>query len=120
MKSSVFLQPLIQSLSHIVHHIFVGNAIATVRSKDPIKIITVRSTAFSPATTDSAKAAPTEELKATQASTTSTWLKEELSKSDRPELGSAKAIVSGGRGMKNGENFSMLYSLADKINGAGK
>jgi electron transfer flavoprotein alpha subunit len=95
-----------------------GNAIATVKSSDKVKIITVRGTAFPAATT--MENSPTEEAAPDAEKTAlSEWVGEELVKSDRPDLNSAKRVISGGRGMKNGENFQMLYDLADKIGAAG-
>lgn len=96
-----------------------GNAIATVKTNDKVKVITVRGTAFeaASATQDAAPeeaVSPSEKLGLTQ------WEGEEIQKSDRPDLGSAKRVISGGRGMKNGENFKLLYDLADKIGAAGK
>ncbi len=96
--------------------IYVGNAIATVQSSDPIKVITVRTTAFDAAATQgSAEIVAVTEV---HDAGLSTFVGEELAKSDRPELTAAKIIVSGGRGMGNGENFSLLYKLADKLGAA--
>ncbi len=96
--------------------IYAGNAIATVQSSDPIKVITVRTTAFDAAATQgSAEIVAVTEV---HDAGLSTFVGEELAKSDRPELTAAKIIVSGGRGMGNGENFSLLYKLADKLGAA--
>lgn len=97
--------------------IYAGNVIATVQSSDAIKVITVRGTAFdaAPATGGSATV---EALGSAHDSGISSFVGEELAKSDRPELTAAKIIVSGGRGMQNGENFEMLYNLADKLGAA--
>ncbi|TPX35780.1 hypothetical protein SmJEL517_g01911 [Synchytrium microbalum] len=100
-----------------VRPIYAGNAMAKVRSKDTIKILTVRSTAFPPAVAAGANAS-TESAPSAEKSSTTTWIKEELSKSDRPELGAAKIVIGGGRGMKNGDNFKILYALADKLGNA--
>ncbi|RKO95494.1 electron transfer flavo protein subunit alpha, mitochondrial, partial [Caulochytrium protostelioides] len=97
--------------------IYAGNAIATVESSDPVKVITVRSTAFEAAPTSGGKAA-TEPAASASTETSTKWLSEEIAKSDRPELGAASVIISGGRGLKNGENFKILYDLADKLGGA--
>ncbi|WP_158045951.1 electron transfer flavoprotein subunit alpha/FixB family protein [Skermanella pratensis] len=97
--------------------IYAGNAIATVQSSDPVKIITVRGTAFDAAPAEGGSA--TVEDAATGADAgLSKFVGQELSKSERPELTSAKAIVSGGRGMQSGENFHMLETLADKLGAA--
>jgi len=97
---------------------YAGNAIAKVKSKAPIKLLTVRSTSFEPAAA-SGGGAQVEKAPQTEISTEqSEFVSQELSKSERPELASAKIVVSGGRGLKSGENFKILYELADKI-GAG-
>ncbi len=96
--------------------IYAGNAIARVQSKDSIKIITVRGTAF-----PSAKAggnAPIETASAPAASNLSHFVGAELARSERPELTAARIIVSGGRGMQSGDNFKLLESLADKLGAA--
>jgi electron transfer flavoprotein alpha subunit len=100
-----------------VRPIYAGNALATVQSKDKIKIITVRGTAFPAEATDGGSA-PVEKIDATAASGLSHFVNAELSKSERPELTSAKIVVSGGRGMQNGDNFKLLDSLASKLNAA--
>jgi electron transfer flavoprotein alpha subunit len=96
--------------------IYAGNAIATVQSIDPIKVITVRATGFDAAGTDGS--APIETLTAVTDSGKSTFVSRELAKSDRPELTAAKVIVSGGRGMGSAENFKILEPLADKLGAA--
>ncbi|WP_321833568.1 electron transfer flavoprotein subunit alpha/FixB family protein [Pseudomonas kulmbachensis] len=97
--------------------IYAGNAIATVQSTAPVKVITVRATGFDPVAAQGGSAA-VEALAAVHDAGTSSFVGEELAKSDRPELTAAKIVVSGGRGMQNGDNFKYLYSLADKL-GAG-
>jgi electron transfer flavoprotein alpha subunit len=100
-----------------VRPIYAGNAFATVRSSDAIKVVTVRTTAFdvvSPAN----RSAPVEMVPAAPEITSSKVVGQELTKSERPELTSARVIVSGGRGMASGENFKMLEALADKLNAA--
>lgn len=97
--------------------IYAGNVIATVRSTDSIKVLSVRTTVFDAASTGST-AVPIESVEAQPASGLSSFVSEELAKSDRPELTSAKVVVSGGRGLQNGENFELLYQLADKLGGA--
>ena len=97
--------------------IYAGNVIATVRSSDAIKVLTVRGTAFDAASADGGSAA-IEAVASAHDAGKSAFVGEEVAKSDRPELTAAKIVVSGGRGMGNGENFSLIYSLADKL-GAG-
>ena len=97
--------------------IYAGNAIATVKCMAPIKAITVRGTAFSLAEVSNGNV-ETEELPAGTDSGKTIFAKQDLSKSDRPELTSAKIIISGGRGMQNGENFKMLEKIADKLGAA--
>jgi electron transfer flavoprotein alpha subunit len=97
--------------------IYAGNAIATVQSSDPVKIITVRGTAFDPAAAEGGSAS-IESATAGTDTGLSKFVGQELSKSERPELTSARTIVSGGRGMQSGENFHMLETLADKLGAA--
>jgi electron transfer flavoprotein alpha subunit len=97
--------------------IYAGNAVATVQSADPIKLITVRGTAFDAAAAEGGSAA-IENLSAGATSDRARFVSQALSKSERPELTSAKVIVSGGRGMGSGENFAMLEALADKLGAA--
>lgn len=105
----------VESADTFKRPIYAGNVIATVQSSDPIKVLTVRGTAFDPAATEGGSAA-IENLGSAHDTGTSKFVGEELAKSERPELTSARVIVSGGRGMQNGENFEMLYKLADKLN----
>jgi electron transfer flavoprotein alpha subunit len=93
--------------------IYAGNAIATVQAPEGKKVITVRTTAFKAA--DSSGSAAIEKVSAAPDPGISKFVGEELSKSERPELTSAKIIVSGGRGMQSGENFKLLEALADKL-----
>jgi electron transfer flavoprotein alpha subunit len=97
--------------------IYAGNAIATVRSSDAIKVITVRGTAFDKAA-ETGGTATVEAVGATGDAGLSTFKGAELSKSERPELTAARVVVSGGRGMQSGENFVLLEGLADKLNAA--
>jgi electron transfer flavoprotein alpha subunit len=97
--------------------IYARNVIATVQSSDAIKVLTVRGTAFDAASADGGSAA-IEAVASAHDAGKSAFVGEEVAKSDRPELTAAKIVVSGGRGMGNGENFSLIYSLADKL-GAG-
>jgi electron transfer flavoprotein alpha subunit len=108
----------VESADTFVRPIYAGNALATVKSKDPIKVITVRTTGFD-AVAASGNSAPIEKIAAPADSGLSSFVSREVSKSERPELTSAKIIVSGGRGMASGENFTkVLEPLADKL-GAG-
>ncbi len=100
-----------------VRTIYAGNAVQTLRSSDPVKVVTVRTTSFDPTAAEGGGAAE-EKLAVPEAPKNSEFVGQELSKSDRPELGSARVVISGGRGMKSGENFQMLYDLADKLNAA--
>ncbi|WP_028206496.1 electron transfer flavoprotein subunit alpha/FixB family protein [Paraburkholderia nodosa] len=98
--------------------IYAGNAIAIVQSSDPIKVITVRTTGFDPVATEGGSAA-VERIEAAADSGLSKFVSREVTKLDRPELTSAKFIVSGGRGLGSGENFALvLEPLADKLNAA--
>ncbi|SIQ59801.1 electron transfer flavoprotein subunit alpha/FixB family protein [Marinobacterium stanieri] len=97
--------------------IYAGNAIATVESLDPIKVITVRGTAFD-AAAETGGSASVEAVAAVHDAGISAFVGEEVAQSDRPELTSAKVVVSGGRGMGNGENFAILEKLADKLGAA--
>ena len=97
--------------------IYAGNAIATVQSTAPVKVITVRATGFDPVAAEGGSAA-VEVVAAVHDAGTSSFVGEELAKSDRPELTAAKIVVSGGRGMQNGDNFKLLYTLADKLGAA--
>ncbi|KNC79794.1 electron transfer flavoprotein subunit alpha, mitochondrial [Sphaeroforma arctica JP610] len=94
--------------------IYAGNAVAKVQSSDDIKVVTVRATAFA-AADETGGSAENESVAAGEAQSLSKFVGQELSKSDRPELGSARVVVSGGRALKSGENFEILYSLADKL-----
>jgi electron transfer flavoprotein alpha subunit len=98
--------------------IYAGNAIATVQSQDPIKVITVRSTGFDAVAAEGGNAA-VEKIEAAADSGISQFVSREVTKLDRPELTSAKIIVSGGRGLGNGENYTkVLEPLADRLNAA--
>jgi electron transfer flavoprotein alpha subunit len=100
-----------------VRPIYAGNAMATVQSKDKIKVITVRGTAFPPAAAEGGSAAVESVGEAAEAGL-SKFVRQEVQRSERPELTSAKIIVSGGRGMGSGENFKILEALADKLGAA--
>jgi electron transfer flavoprotein alpha subunit len=105
------------STDTFVRPIYAGNALATVQSKDAIKIITVRGTAFPP-TEGEAGSAPVEPVSGPGSAGLSEFVRAELSKSERPELTSARVIVSGGRGMQSGDNFHLLEAVADKLGAA--
>ena len=107
----------VESADTFKRPIYAGNVIATVQSSDPIKVITVRATAFDAAAAEGGSVA-VEAVASAQDAAISSFDKEELAKSDRPDLTAADIVVSGGRGMQNGDNFSMLYSLADKLGAA--
>ncbi|MCK0754264.1 electron transfer flavoprotein subunit alpha/FixB family protein [Chromohalobacter japonicus] len=96
--------------------IYAGNAIATVQSADPLKVLTVRSTAFD-AVGETGSAA-IEAVDATVDNSLSSFVDEQLEQSERPELGAARVVISGGRGMGNGENFKLLDGIADKLGAA--
>jgi len=98
--------------------IYAGNAIATVKSSDSVKLITVRGTAFPKAAEGQASAAPIAEVAAPAAPDTVSFEGSEIAKSDRPELTSASIVVSGGRALKSKENFAIIESLADAFGGA--
>ncbi len=119
-------QPLSDVISIVSPDTFVrptyaGNAIATLKSKDPIKIVTVRASSFEKASTGGSAAA-VESFSAPSLANpvggSAKWESESVVKSERPELSSAKVVIAGGRGLKNGENFGMLNELADLFGGA--
>ncbi|NKB97835.1 MAG: electron transfer flavoprotein subunit alpha/FixB family protein [Pseudomonadales bacterium] len=97
--------------------IYAGNAIATVKSNDAIKVITVRGTAYDTAPAEGGSAS-IEAASGGSDQGISSFVGEEIAKSERPELTSAGIIISGGRGMQNGENFSLLDGIADKLGAA--
>ena len=97
--------------------IYAGSCIATVKSNDDIKVITVRSTAFDPITNNSS-ATEVIDMSNVESSGISKFVSEELAKSDRPELTAANIVISGGRGMQSGDNFHLLDSIADKLGAA--
>ncbi|WP_010323779.1 electron transfer flavoprotein subunit alpha/FixB family protein [Marinobacterium stanieri] len=97
--------------------IYAGNAIATVKSSDPVKVITVRGTAFDAAEATGGSAT-VEACGSVHQHADVSFVDEELAKSDRPELTAASVVISGGRGMGNGENFELLNKVADKLGAA--
>jgi len=100
-----------------IRPIYAGNAFATVKSTDTKKCITIRPTSFEACET-SGGSAPIEKIEAAEEFTLSKFIKREEVKSDRPELGTARIVISGGRGMQNGENFKLIADIADKLNAA--
>ncbi|MBK1842001.1 FAD-binding protein [Azospirillum sp. YIM B02556] len=96
--------------------IYAGNAIATVQSADPVKIVTIRTTAFEAAA--AGNCAAVESVTTPAAPGPSSFVSAELTKSERPELTAARIVISGGRGMQSGENFPLLEALADKLGAA--
>ncbi|WP_438465356.1 electron transfer flavoprotein subunit alpha/FixB family protein [Marinomonas sp. PE14-40] len=107
----------IESESRFKRAIYAGNAIATVESSDAVKVMTVRGTAFDAIFAEGGSA-QIEKVSSAYSSADVEFVQESLAVSERPELTAATTVVSGGRGLANGENFSMLYSLADKLGAA--
>ena len=107
----------VESADTFVRPIYAGNAIATVQSSDSVKVITVRGTGFDPVAAEGGSAA-VEATAIVKESAISAFVSEELAKSDRPDLAAAEIVISGGRGMGNGDNFEILYKVADKIGAA--
>ena len=105
------------SADTFIRPIYAGNAIATVQSLDPIKFITVRTTSFEPVET-SGGSASIEKISMKLEDIATKFIKREEAKSERPELGSARVVISGGRGLENGDNFKLLNEIADKLNAA--
>ncbi|UZJ62363.1 FAD-binding protein [Pseudomonas sp. KU26590] len=107
----------VESADTFKRPIYAGNAISTVQSSAAVKVITVRATGFD-AVAAQGGSASIEAVSAAHDAGKSSFVSEELAKSDRPELTAAKIVVSGGRGMQNGDNFKHLYTLADKLGAA--
>ena len=107
----------VESADTFQRPIYAGNAIATVQSSAAVKVITVRSTGFD-ATAAEGGSAAVEAVATANDAGVSAFVGEELAKSDRPELTAAKIVISGGRGMQNGDNFELLYKVADKLGAA--
>ena len=107
----------VESADTFVRPIYAGNAFATVKSTDAKKCITIRPTSFEPCET-SGGSAPIESADAEEAFSLTKFIKREEIKSDRPELGTARIVISGGRGMQNGDNFKLITTIADKLNAA--
>ena len=107
----------VESADTFVRPIYAGNAMATVQSGDAVKVITVRATSFDAAAAEGGSAS-VEDVAGTGDAGKSRFLGQELTQSERPELTSAKVVISGGRGMQSGDNFSMLEEVADKLGAA--
>lgn len=101
-----------------VRPIYAGNALATVQTQDHCKIITVRTTAFPVTQSDESHAATIEKVQTSIPNSLSQFVDQKLTVSERPELTSARVIVSGGRGLKSAENFKLLEKLADRLGAA--
>jgi len=106
----------VESPDTFVRPIYAGNVLATVQSSDKVKVMTVRGTAFPAAATGGS--ASVEAVAVAADAGVSSFVGQQLTKSDRPELTAAKIIISGGRGMGNGENFKLLEDVADKLGAA--
>ncbi|MFQ3185535.1 electron transfer flavoprotein subunit alpha/FixB family protein [Marinomonas primoryensis] len=100
-----------------VRPIYAGNAIATVKTTDTVKVLTIRTTGFDPVANEGGNA-EREVLSQAIASDRSRFVKDQLAESDRPELTAASIVISGGRGMGNGDNFKLLEGVADKLGAA--
>lgn len=107
----------VESADTFKRPIYAGNIVATVQSADTIKVITVRGTAFDAVASEGGSAS-IEAIDAVHDAGVSGFVSEEVVESDRPELTAARVVISGGRGMQNGENFAMLESIADKLGAA--
>jgi len=107
----------IKNADTFVRSIYAGNAVQTITAKDPIKVLSIRGTSFESDKLEGGSAA-VEKMDGNFATDLTIFLNQELSKSDRPDLTSAKVVISGGRGMKSGDNFKLLYDLADKMGAA--
>eukprot|EP00163_Fabomonas_tropica_P005897 TRINITY_DN1553_c0_g1_i2.p2 TRINITY_DN1553_c0_g1~~TRINITY_DN1553_c0_g1_i2.p2 ORF type:complete len:339 (-),score=127.56 TRINITY_DN1553_c0_g1_i2:84-1100(-) len=108
----------VESADTFKRPIYAGNVIATVQSSDPVKVVTVRPTAFDAVAAEGGSAEVADAGVTPAASSNSAWVKQDIKQSDRPDLGSAKIVVSGGRGLKSAENFKILEALADNLGAA--
>ena len=107
----------VESSDTFVRPIYAGNALATVQSTDSKKIITIRPTSFDLASTEGGEA-EVEKLEFNSEKSITEFIDRQENKSDRPELGTARVVISGGRGLGSAENFSLLNDIADKLNAA--
>ncbi|KAM9125275.1 electron transfer flavoprotein subunit alpha, mitochondrial isoform 1-T1 [Pangshura tecta] len=108
----------IKSPDTFVRTIYAGNALCTVKCDEKVKVFSVRGTSFEAAPVSGGSASVEKAVTAPSPVGQSEWIEQKLTKSDRPELTSAKAVVSGGRGLKSGDNFKLLYDLADQLHAA--
>ena len=107
----------VESVDTFIRPIYAGNAFATVKSSDAKKCVTIRPTSFDPCE-KSGGSAPIENAEASEEFLLTKFIKREEIKSDRPELGTARIVISGGRGMQSGDNFKLITEIADKLNAA--
>jgi electron transfer flavoprotein alpha subunit len=107
----------VESADTFVRPIYAGNVFATVKSNESKKCITIRPTSFD-ACESSGGSAPIESIDPAEEFSLTKFVKREEIKSDRPELGTARIVISGGRGMQNGDNFKLITAIADKLNAA--
>ena len=107
----------VEDVSTFIRPIYAGNAMATVVSSDAKKVITVRASSFDPVAEDGGSAS-VEPVQADKATHGSRYVSSELSKSERPELTAARVVISGGRGMQNGDNFKLIEPIADALGAA--
>ena len=107
----------IENENTFIRPIYAGNAIAHVQTNQEINLLTIRPSSFEKCE-DSGGEATIEEIPFVDSEAKTLFISKEVSKSDRPELGSARIVVSGGRGLENSDNFKLLYELADKLNAA--
>ena len=107
----------VENQDTFVRPIYAGNALSTVQSLDEKKIITIRPTSFDPASTEGGMA-EVEKLDFNKINTSTEFINRQENKSDRPELGTARVVISGGRGLGSAENFALLDVIADKLNAA--
>ncbi|OLQ71182.1 electron transfer flavoprotein subunit beta [Photobacterium proteolyticum] len=108
----------IKSEDTVIRPIYAGNALAEVRSNDPIKVITIRSAAFDLAEIQPEQSAPVSELDIVIANDMTKFVSRQAVESERPELAAARVVVSGGRGLGNSDSFALVEKLADKLGGA--
>jgi electron transfer flavoprotein alpha subunit len=107
----------VEDADTFIRPIYAGNALATVKSSDAKKVITVRAASFDPVPAEGGSA-PIEDVAAGEDPGTSRFVSAELSKSERPELTAARVVISGGRGMQSGDNFKLIEPIADKLGAA--